>query len=269
MLGQRRTSTPTLDLVLHSQCHHRPDSEVPEVAWVCNAAGDRVGHGLERGAHRREHGRPTHPAACRQSARPRAGHSHALICRVVSGLTEASTGSARSAAGTSGPRPPYEAARSRRANAGTTMELARRHASGRGRGRRDPPLGRRVRAAPRRATGRGVRPRHRAGPRGRIPRRGYRLGQSRRADDIAGVDRPEPRLCWTRHRSPRWEPEPLRFLGVRGVAALDGSADRHEDHAGRTARLRGKIAQRATCDRANGRTHRQLLAPPSTAGQIT
>jgi hypothetical protein len=77
----------------------------------------------------------------------------------------------------------------------------------------------------------------------------YRLGQYRRPDNgrpHCGRDRPEPRLCWTRDRSPRCEPEPLRFIGVRGAAALAGSADRHEDHTGRTAGLRGKIAQRAT-----------------------
>jgi glycine/D-amino acid oxidase-like deaminating enzyme len=63
---------------------------------------------------------------------------------------------------------------------------------------------------------------------------------------ITRADRPEPRLCWTEHRSPRWEPEPLRFIGVRGVSALASGADRFEDRTGRPARLRGRIAARVT-----------------------
>jgi glycine/D-amino acid oxidase-like deaminating enzyme len=63
---------------------------------------------------------------------------------------------------------------------------------------------------------------------------------------VAGCDRPEAGLCWVNHRSRRWEPEPLRFIGVRGVSALAGSADRYEDRTGRAARLRGRLAVRAT-----------------------
>jgi len=37
------------------------------------------------------------------------------------------------------------------------------------------------------------------------------------------------------HRSPRWEPEPARWAGVRGLYALYRTADRLES-AGRSAR---------------------------------
>ena len=58
---------------------------------------------------------------------------------------------------------------------------------------------------------------------------------------VAGINRPETRLCWTGHRSRRWEPEPLRFLGVRGVSALGTLADRYEDRTDRPAPLAGLI----------------------------
>ncbi|MCI4066454.1 hypothetical protein MRQ36_29420 [Micromonospora sp. R77] len=58
---------------------------------------------------------------------------------------------------------------------------------------------------------------------------------------VAGVNRPEARLCWTGHRARRWEPEPLRFLGVRGVSALATLADRYEDRTGRPAPLAGVV----------------------------
>jgi glycine/D-amino acid oxidase-like deaminating enzyme len=40
------------------------------------------------------------------------------------------------------------------------------------------------------------------------------------ADLIVGVDSPETRLPWVGHRSRRWEPEPLRWLGIHGYRAL-------------------------------------------------
>lgn len=58
---------------------------------------------------------------------------------------------------------------------------------------------------------------------------------------VAGVNRPEARLCWTGHRARRWEPEPLRFLGVRGVSALATLADRYEDRTDRPAPLAGVV----------------------------
>ncbi|MEV0457161.1 NAD(P)/FAD-dependent oxidoreductase [Catellatospora methionotrophica] len=45
------------------------------------------------------------------------------------------------------------------------------------------------------------------------------------ADLITGTESPLTALPWVNHRSPRWEPEPLRWLGIntalRAVAALD------------------------------------------------
>ncbi|MBM0236018.1 FAD-dependent oxidoreductase [Micromonospora sp. ATA32] len=58
---------------------------------------------------------------------------------------------------------------------------------------------------------------------------------------VGEVKRPEARLCWTGHRARRWEPEPLRFLGVRGVSALATLADRYEDRTDRTAPLAGFV----------------------------
>jgi hypothetical protein len=45
-------------------------------------------------------------------------------------------------------------------------------------------------------------------------------------------------LPWARHRSPRWEPEPLRWIGARLGAALSASADRAEIRTGRRSQLR-------------------------------
>ncbi len=43
-------------------------------------------------------------------------------------------------------------------------------------------------------------------------------------------------LPWVGHRSPRWEPEPLRFLGVNVGLRVMGSADHAEARTGRQAR---------------------------------
>jgi len=40
-------------------------------------------------------------------------------------------------------------------------------------------------------------------------------------------------LPWVGHVSKRWEPEPLRFLGINAGLRLAGSADRAEERAGR------------------------------------
>ncbi len=56
------------------------------------------------------------------------------------------------------------------------------------------------------------------------------------ADLIAGRDSPLTALPWVDHRSRRWEPEPLRWLGVRGSLAVFASADRVERRTGRPAR---------------------------------
>ena len=50
------------------------------------------------------------------------------------------------------------------------------------------------------------------------------------ADLISGADSPLTRLPLVNHRSPSWEPEPLRWLGVRtvqkGLARVDARAER-------------------------------------------
>ncbi|GIH95518.1 FAD-dependent oxidoreductase [Planobispora siamensis] len=58
---------------------------------------------------------------------------------------------------------------------------------------------------------------------------------------VTGADVPAARLAWTRARAGRWEPEPLRSLGVRAVLACAAGADRHEERTGRPALLRGAI----------------------------
>ncbi len=40
-------------------------------------------------------------------------------------------------------------------------------------------------------------------------------------------------LAWVGHRSKRWEPEPLRFLGINGGLRLAARADRAEERSGR------------------------------------
>lgn len=51
------------------------------------------------------------------------------------------------------------------------------------------------------------------------------------------------RLPWVGHRSRRWEPEPLRWIGVNLARLLTESVDRAED-AGRTPRIRRAIFDR-------------------------
>jgi glycine/D-amino acid oxidase-like deaminating enzyme len=59
------------------------------------------------------------------------------------------------------------------------------------------------------------------------------------ADLVRGVPSPLTMLPWVGHRSPRWEPEPARWIGVRGLYALYRTADRLESASGsgRTSRL--------------------------------
>jgi glycine/D-amino acid oxidase-like deaminating enzyme len=56
------------------------------------------------------------------------------------------------------------------------------------------------------------------------------------ADLITGRATDLTRLPWVQHRSRKWEPEPLRWLAVHGVAALTYRLDR-SDHQERPARL--------------------------------
>ncbi|HEY8546602.1 MAG TPA: hypothetical protein VIL36_16195 [Acidimicrobiales bacterium] len=48
------------------------------------------------------------------------------------------------------------------------------------------------------------------------------------ADLIRGVDSDLTRLPWVGHRSRRWEPEPIRWLGVHGVTAMAALTDRRD-----------------------------------------
>ena len=56
------------------------------------------------------------------------------------------------------------------------------------------------------------------------------------ADLITGADTDRTHLPWVRRRSARWEPEPLRWIGVNAVTALMTHADRSEARSGRPSR---------------------------------
>lgn len=68
------------------------------------------------------------------------------------------------------------------------------------------------------------------------------------ADLVLGRDSALVRLPWVNRRVRRWEPEPLRWLGVTGMYALLGAADRREARPGagpsRLARLGNRLAGR-------------------------
>lgn len=74
---------------------------------------------------------------------------------------------------------------------------------------------------------------------------GY-VGEGVAAANLAGrtiadlVVRPDSQLAalpWVQHRSPRWEPEPLRWAAINGARRLAGWADDRESDRGRTPRL--------------------------------
>ena len=65
------------------------------------------------------------------------------------------------------------------------------------------------------------------------------------ADLILRRDTDRSRLPWVGHRSPRWEPEPLRWLGINAVRLVASSADAAEARTGRPAR-RVKLLDRLT-----------------------
>lgn len=65
------------------------------------------------------------------------------------------------------------------------------------------------------------------------------------ADLVLGRSSALVDLPWVGHRSPRWEPEPLRWLGVNAGLRLAQLADREEDRTGRPARL-GALLSRLT-----------------------
>lgn len=57
------------------------------------------------------------------------------------------------------------------------------------------------------------------------------------ADLITGRDTPLVRLPWVNHRNRRWEPEPLRWLGVNSGRALAARLDHAEQRRGRSPAL--------------------------------
>lgn len=56
------------------------------------------------------------------------------------------------------------------------------------------------------------------------------------ADLITGADSDITRLPWVGHRSPDWEPEPLRWLGLNAGLQVMSLADRQEARSGRPSR---------------------------------
>jgi glycine/D-amino acid oxidase-like deaminating enzyme len=52
-------------------------------------------------------------------------------------------------------------------------------------------------------------------------------------DLILGRTTESTGLAWVDHRSPTWEPEPFRWLGINAGLSLAGRADRAEERAGR------------------------------------
>ncbi len=64
------------------------------------------------------------------------------------------------------------------------------------------------------------------------------------ADLIAGRDTELTRLPWVNHSVRRWEPEPLRWLGVRGMYALLNAADRAEARGAARPGLPARLASR-------------------------
>jgi glycine/D-amino acid oxidase-like deaminating enzyme len=61
------------------------------------------------------------------------------------------------------------------------------------------------------------------------------------ADLITGQDSEETHLCWVGHRSPSWEPEPFRWLGVNAGLLAMQLADRTESRTGRPSRLAAAV----------------------------
>lgn len=57
------------------------------------------------------------------------------------------------------------------------------------------------------------------------------------ADLVLDRDTELTRLPWVGHRSPKWEPEPLRFVGANLAIALAPAADRFESRTGKPSRL--------------------------------
>jgi glycine/D-amino acid oxidase-like deaminating enzyme len=57
------------------------------------------------------------------------------------------------------------------------------------------------------------------------------------ADLVVRPDSPLVALPWVQHRSPHWEPEPLRWAAINGARRLAGWIDDQETERARTPRL--------------------------------
>jgi glycine/D-amino acid oxidase-like deaminating enzyme len=66
------------------------------------------------------------------------------------------------------------------------------------------------------------------------------------ADLITGQRTQLTTLPWVGHRSRKWEPEPLRWLGINAMVRLPIGADRSEARSGRPSRIRSAIIGRLT-----------------------
>lgn len=56
------------------------------------------------------------------------------------------------------------------------------------------------------------------------------------ADLVLGEGSDHTRMPWVGHRSPRWEPEPLRYLASTAIVKILMGADAYEDRTGRMAK---------------------------------
>ena len=65
------------------------------------------------------------------------------------------------------------------------------------------------------------------------------------AELILELDTPDTHLPWVGHRWRRWEPEPLRWLGIHAVSAMLAGADQAETRTGQQSRL-ASLADRLT-----------------------
>jgi glycine/D-amino acid oxidase-like deaminating enzyme len=66
------------------------------------------------------------------------------------------------------------------------------------------------------------------------------------ADLISGERTPLTTLPWVGHRSRRWEPEPLRWIGINGMVRLPIGIDKKESTTGKASRLRAAVVDRLT-----------------------
>lgn len=63
------------------------------------------------------------------------------------------------------------------------------------------------------------------------------------ADLVVGIDSELTALPWVNHRSRRWEPEPLRWIGVNAGLIATRLADRSEARSGRPSKVAGVMSR--------------------------